>query len=379
MIIVLGFTTILLLAYCGLLLYYLGGWRRLQNSYVNLEFKPSTGISVLIPARNEEENLPALLDGLYSQHYPNDLYEVIVLDDFSDDRTAQLTEKYGGNFLTLSLSEHLDGKINSYKKKAIELGIGRSHGDLIVTTDADCLVKNNWLHCIAMEYEEKRSSMIVMPVKMTGNPGFLSVFQSLDFMSLQGVTAASAGLGQTIMCNGANLAYEKKSFNEVRGFEGIDELASGDDMMLLHKMSAAGKKISYLKNAETIVSTKPMTTINDFINQRVRWASKSTRYSNRVILQVLILIYFLNLLLLIIPFLILFGGFDKWFVLYWLGLIIVKTMIELVFLWPVAGFYKQRNLLAWFPLAQPFHILYTVIAGFLGIIGKYTWKGRSVK
>jgi cellulose synthase/poly-beta-1,6-N-acetylglucosamine synthase-like glycosyltransferase len=179
------------------------------------------------------------------------------------------------------------------------------------------------------------------------------------------------------MCNGANLAYEKNVFFKVGGFEGIDQLASGDDMLLMQKIrDRYPDEIAFLKSKEVIVNTHPAETLKDFINQRIRWASKAGYYTDKKIAAVLLLVYLLNAWLLIL------GIFSFFYLAAFYLLIIsllVKTIAELFFLFPVARFFEKQKQLWWFLPAQPFHILYTVIAGWLGKFGSYQWKGRKVK
>jgi cellulose synthase/poly-beta-1,6-N-acetylglucosamine synthase-like glycosyltransferase len=179
------------------------------------------------------------------------------------------------------------------------------------------------------------------------------------------------------MCNGANLAYEKKVFYEVNGFEGIDQIASGDDMLLMHKIQKVyPTKTMFLKSPEIIIETKPAATLKEFFNQRIRWASKAGKYTDKKIISVLILVYLLNAWIFILAISSFF--FTKAFFLFLIS-IALKTIVELFFLYPVAKFFNKQKLLWWFIPAQPFHILYTLIAGWLGNFGSYEWKGRKVK
>ncbi len=371
--------SILLLAiYCLLILYYRFAWLQIPG------FKPSeTGnpvfISVIIPARNEAENLPGLLYSLEQQTYGRSNCEVIVVDDFSTDETAAVAKQH--SIVTyISLQDIIGDKpINSYKKKAIETGIQHSKGELIVTTDADCFAPPNWLQTIASFYEQKKSKLIVMPVAINCGPQPIEIFQALDFMSLQGITAAAVSKNALNMCNGANLAYTRKAFDAVNGFKGIDGIASGDDMLLMSKIAKQFPgEVAYLKSKEVMVQTAPVHSIKEFFNQRIRWASKADSYQDKRIFWVLLLVYLLNVVLLLLPIWSLVTG--HWSMLRsWLFLLIIKTMAELIFLTPVARFFNKQSLLPVFPLAQPFHILYTVIAGWLGKFGSYTWKERKVK
>ena len=179
------------------------------------------------------------------------------------------------------------------------------------------------------------------------------------------------------MCNGANLAYQKKAFEEVNGFEGIDNIASGDDMLLMHKIwKKFPGKVHYLKSKKAIVSTRPMKTWKEFFNQRIRWASKARSYRDPKIVLIMLLVYLFNL-----SFLILFlTGF--WLHVLWyyaIALLIAKTIVEFPFVYSIANFFSKRSLLKYFIFFQPLHIVYTVIAGWLGQLGKYEWKDRKVK
>ena len=226
-----------------------------------------------------------------------------------------------------------------------------------------------------------------MPVSIHNNKRPIEIFQALDFMTLQGITGAAVHKKVHSMCNGANLAYTRKAFDTVNGFQGIDAIASGDDMLLMHKIAKQFPNgIAYLKSPDVIISTAPVNGIKDFFNQRIRWASKADKYEDKRIFWVLLLVYFFNVVLLFIPVFILgaavLGRMNNQIgciLKSWLILVSLKTFIELIFLYPVAQFFKKEKLLWYFPLAQPFHIVYTVIAGWLGKFGSYRWKERIVK
>jgi len=178
------------------------------------------------------------LQSILQNNYPPSLFEIIVADDFSTDKTAEIVESFCkeySNVKLLRMQDKISYKINSYKKKAIETGIAESSFEWIVTTDADCLVSSEWLSLLDAYIQKTHSLFVAAPVMFISTKSFLGIFQSLDFISLQGITAASVSAGIHSMCNGANLAYEKKTFYAVNGFAGIDNIASGDDMLLMQK------------------------------------------------------------------------------------------------------------------------------------------------
>jgi glycosyltransferase involved in cell wall biosynthesis len=211
----------LMVLYIGLMLLYRQGWERQDEFIIPAGYVPKTKISIIIPARNEEDNIGKCLDAILQQDYPKDLFEVVVVDDHSTDDTVSIVTGYA-NVKCIKLSDHPTDKIIAYKKKALSIGISNSNGELIVTTDADCYMGKHWLKHIAAQYEQDNAVMIVAPVDFTCNNSLVQTFQSLDFMSMQGITVASHKLGLGNMSNGANLAFTRKSYEAVDGYIGID-------------------------------------------------------------------------------------------------------------------------------------------------------------
>lgn len=362
----------LFISYSVLIIYYWQSWRSIPD-YVSSNRKAQTKISVIIPARNEEKNIGKLLKALQGQSYPNEFFEVIVVNDHSTDNTAAIVKK----FSSVKLIELKEDNINSYKKKAIETGIAAAVGELIITTDADCLPQKEWLKTIASFKGEKQAVFVAAPVAFDNDNSVLQIFQSMDFLVLQGITGASVDKKIHSMCNGANLAYQKKVFNEVNGFTNVDHIASGDDMLLMHKIwKKYPGEIYYLKSKEAIVITQPMKTWKEFFNQRIRWASKARHYNDKRISVVLLLVYLFNLSFLA---LLVASIWNLKFGIWLLGLWIAKTIIEFPFVYSVAIFFNKQKPIKYFFLFQPLHIFYTILSGLLGQFGKYEWKGRRVK
>ncbi len=366
------FLILLFAGYSILIFYYWHSWKNIP-SFIAGENLNSVFVSVIIAARNEEKNIGQLLEALANQSYPKQYFEVIVIDDHSTDNTAAVVRKFPGVRL-LALG---DSETNSYKKKAIEKGVNAAAGELIVTTDADCIPANDWLHTIVSFKLETGAVFIVAPVSFNSTAGILSSFQAMDFMILQGITGASVYKKIHSMCNGANLAYEKRAFDEVNGFAGIDRIASGDDMLLMHKIANKYPgQVRYLKSVDAIVNTEPMPTWSTFLNQRIRWASKALFYNDRSIFPVLLMVYLLNLNFLV---LLIAGLWNSYYWLLFLMAWLLKTMIELPFFYELGSFFAQKWTTMTFFLFQPLHIFYTIVSGLLGQFGKYEWKGRTVR
>ncbi len=332
---------------------------------------------MLIPARNEEENIVECLRSLSRQSYPYERFEVIILDDHSTDGTVEAVRSFAGGGLTFRCLEmaHVPRSValTAFKKFAIETGVGEAAGELIVTTDADCQFDPHWLATLSACYIEKGAKFIAAPVRIaTEHRSLLAVFQTLDFITLQGITGAAAHSRFHSMCNGANLAYSRETFYEVGGFKDIDSIPSGDDLLLMHKIYRRyPDKIVFLKSPQAIVTTRAATSWKAFFHQRVRWASKADTYDDKRIFWVLLLVYVVN-----VVFLALLAGafFNYWWLWLLLFLLLLKTIVEYPFVRDVATFFGQQRLMPWFPALQPLHIVYTIVVGWLGKFGSYVWK-----
>lgn len=372
-------TIIFTAAYVALIFYYFVGWMRLRNfSPVNTPLH--TKITVIVPARNEAHNLPGLFDSIDAQHFNTQLLEVIVIDDFSTDNTAAVIRNSGYPYIRLlSLADFVSDQfpVKAYKKKAIEIAVEKAQGELIITTDADCRPGSNWLFSTVAFYEQFKPVMIAGPVNFYYDSSFLGKFQTLDFLSLVGIAGASIRNGFYNLCNGANLAFTKDAFHAVGGYSDIDHIPTGDDMMLMHKM---GKKfpgkIAFNKSTDAIVYTHTEKDIQAFWRQRVRWTSKSTHYEDKRITWILVFAYLFNVLLVTNLFL---GLFDPLFLRLAMWQFLMKICIDTLFTYAVTRFFKRENFL-WLVLPmQIAHVIYILLIGPAGALGKYNWKGREVR
>jgi cellulose synthase/poly-beta-1,6-N-acetylglucosamine synthase-like glycosyltransferase len=370
----------MLLGYGILIDYYRRSWNKIPLFDINASpGEKNIAVTIIVPARNEEKNIGNCLASLLQQSYPHEMMQIIVVNDHSTDRTVELVESFNSPCITLiNLREYISTtEINAYKKKAIEIAIEKSSGELIVTTDADCIAPPDWIKSIVLLYAQQKAAFIAAPVKVKDRNSLLSIFQSLDFITMQGITGAAVYKKIYPMCNGANLAYSKIAFLAVDGFEGINTIASGDDMLLMQKISRKfPEKIFFLKSTEAIVSTQPAPDWKSFLNQRIRWSSKADKYDNRKIFLTLLFVYIFNLCLL---FFLVAAFWNIQWLLVFIMLITGKAVVEFWFVHTVAVFFGQGQLMRYFFFLQPLHIVYIIIAGTLGKFGTYEWKNRKVK
>jgi len=361
--------------YLLVLVYLITGWYRLKRPrLVARTFV--TKVTILIAARNEEEKIHLTINDILAQDYPKELTEIIIVDDHSTDRTAEIIRSYAIQGVKL-LQLNEDKPLNSYKKKAIAEAIKLSTGELMVATDADCRMGTKWLSSIVNYYETKQPLMISSPVTYFEEKSLFENLQTLEFGYLVAMGASFIGNNRASTCNGANFAYRKDTFYEVGGFKGIDDLASGDDELLLQKVAEKYPgKIAFLKLRDAIVYTHAKANLAEFLNQRRRWASKSTKYKDKKVVALAVGIWLFNVLILVNAAL---SFYDIWFFKLFLIQFFSKFIVETLFLLPVTNFLKRPQLAGLLILLSPIHIVYFVYVGLIGNTRKYVWKGRLVR
>ncbi|TDE55434.1 glycosyltransferase family 2 protein [Flavobacterium sp. GT3P67] len=355
-----------IILYCMAICFLIYGFAKVNTiDYIGL--KPKTKFSIIVPFRNETQNLPFLLDSLSQLNYPMEMFEVILVDDESE-------EAFKVQSLTFKVSVIKNVRVsNSPKKDAIVTAMQIVNTDWIITTDADCTVNKNWLLTLDNYIQLHNVAMIAGAVTYDCGNSFLHHFQQLDLASLQGATIGSFGINKGFMCNGANFAYTKSFFQELNGFEGNDGIASGDDVFLLQKAIVHyPKKVHYLKSQNTIVFTKPLDDWKSLFYQRVRWASKTGSYQSTFGKGLGLLVFAGNLCLVL--------GFGFWI----LGLIAfqnvfllfaLKFTVDTILIYK-ANHFLNKSKIRYLILSSLFYPIFSTSVALYSLFGEYEWKGR---
>jgi cellulose synthase/poly-beta-1,6-N-acetylglucosamine synthase-like glycosyltransferase len=337
-------------------------------------------VSVIIPARNEQDNIMIFLGDLEKQDYPAKLTEVIVVNDNSTDRTEELV--FGFAKLHPSMNLRLinlpaGGNDQAFKKRSIRSGIEASAGDLIITTDADTRLNTGWISSITGFYERQRPQMIIGPVFFQDETSFFERLQSMEFCGLMAATAGSCRMGIPLMCNGANLAFERKAYLEAPDSKRELRYPSGDDLFLMMKIRKkfGARSIQYLFTTEAIVSTKAKKTPHKFFSQRLRWVSKNRGYTDPVVMAVSAVTWLFNFLLLST---LVAGIFNLQLFFFFLFLAGLKMMLELPAVFRMMVFSGKTRLWYLYPLTQVLNLGYVTFVGLLGNGVSYEWKGRKI-
>lgn len=314
-----------------------------------------TDLSVVICARNEEKKIGSLLRDIDNQSYK--AKEIIVVDDNSSDRTAEIVSSFP--------DVRLIQNTGIGKKQALKCGVDAAICDNIVCTDADCSVPSTWLQAIASSLGRTKGMLLIAPVSMKSDISFWQQIQALEFLSLAAVTAGTAVLRQPMMCNGANLIFNRSVW--LRAFDDLQlDEPSGDDMFFMMYCKKQGEPIRYLKSQDAMVTIEPNDTIEQFKNQRRRWVSKSKSYRDVSI----ILLGLLTFAVTVMPvFLLLFGLWQQ-ALMCWVG----KTLVDALFVLNFASFFNGKQVVnKIMPLAMlyPFYVLYVTVPG---LFCKVKWK-----
>lgn len=361
--------------YVILLMRWLSAWNQMDETEITDDAQEK--ISIIIAARNEAENIEQCLFSLVKLNYPQSHFEVIVMNDHSEDDTEKVVRKFISNhqlknfkLITPDTNEFCKGK-----KGALSCGIQQSNYHLIITTDADCEVPPNWLKYLSNEFKNESCNLVAMPVSMIAS-NFFHQIQWCEMISLQVIGAAQIELQKPILCNGANLAFRKKIFFEVGGYEEQYSIASGDDTVLMKKVNQKfSNSIRFLKNNQATVITKPESTLKDYFSQRKRWAGKIS-VQMKGITFLFGLFFWCYHLMLLTSFIAMF--FNHQMMEAFLVLFSGKFLSEIFLLKPASDFFQRKIVWLWLPIMQMIYSAFQVVIGVLSLSKTIEWKGRRV-
>lgn len=364
---------ILLLLYAAILLFILVGtyFRRISGKGTEEKF-----FSVIVAARNEERFLPILLRKLKEQNYPVSMYEAIIVSDRSTDKTDRLIKDYAeeyDNFHYLRIDE--PGKELVGKKNALNEGIKKAKGDILLFTDADCSPGANWITSMNRAFTSDVDFIAGYSPLLTTKKGtfnkYLMGLKNLERLSVFTVAAGTLGWNWGVTAAARNMAYRRKVFEEVNGFEGIGKIPSGDDDLFLQKVSQTGDyKIAFNYDPDSFVPSFEHMSSRSQIEQEKRRGSKWKYYPLKIKLMSALVFSFYAFLLFTF-FLALLGSFS-WNV--FLTVFLLKWFVEFFFLLRGALEFRSLHLMLYFPIAEIFHLPYFIIFGILGTFSDYSWK-----
>ena len=362
--------------YTILIMSFVIGFDKVPVFQNDFEVTEKTNFSIIIPFRDEAENLSILLESINQLRYDSAHFEILMVDDSSQDGSVSILKNFQKENpgISLQLLNNIR-KSNSPKKDAIETAIKQAKFEWIITTDADCKLPENWLKSFDSYIQNTHPKLIVAPVTYNQTNTFFDSFQLLDFLSLQGSTIGGFGIHKPFLCNGANLCYNKKTFLEINAFDDNNSIASGDDIFILEKiLQKYPEKVTYLKSKECIVKTNPVKSVSELIQQRIRWAAKTSAYQNSFGKIVGLVVFTSNVFLIFLLFL----AFFKQISWAHFGIVfLIKFNIDFLLLLKSATFFQQENTLKKYVLSSMIHPFFIVFTAILSFGKGYNWKGRN--
>lgn len=395
------FVFILAFIYSSVLIaFFIGLFRnsygcRKDNNLRRKNYQPA--VSVIVAARNEEEKLPGCLSSLLNQTYPQEFFEVILVDDNSNDKTCSIAKSFAKKYSNFKVicsnrKKHRDAlsRLTTGKQAALDLGIQSSNGEIILSTDADCVVPSTWIEGMVASFNSDDVGIVTgfsLLKDFIDNSSerngindrlsriFKSIFiklQSLELLSLFSAFVGSFGLGIAMGSTGNNIAYRREVYDKLGGFANLGFTVAEDNMFVQWADKNTSWRILPVCNREVNVKTYPMDTFLSFIRQRIRWASNSLENRPSLVLF-MVTVYGFYLFIPVVVFMAFFGLLGWTPVIF---LILLKIVPEFLLLWRGLDLFGQKALLKYFPLVEFFQWTYVVFCGLAGLLSKVIWKER---
>ncbi|MBK8701677.1 MAG: glycosyltransferase [Saprospiraceae bacterium] len=359
------------IVYAALIAWIMYGWTATKEIELTERESEWTPVTIIIPCRNEEDNIEACIRSIQKLRYPVSLLEVIVIDDHSTDHTADIVTHYPG-VKYIKLTE------NQGKKAAIAEGVALASFDTVALLDGDCTVGKNWLQAIHQGFVDTKAEMLTGPVMVDPRGGFLPSFEFLETATMMAITANGHHRQKYFLANGANMAFRKQAFYTAGGFGNNEEIASGDDVFLFRNAVAHQIPTAFLKCKEAVVITGPQAGIWQLLTQRKRWATKTKAYASKAIWTIQTVVFAMALFTVITFLLGLY--YDGKILFAFLLLVLVKGLVDWIFLYRMASWFGHKKPMVFFIPAQALYLVTIIYSGIMALWPTpYEWKERNIK
>ena len=371
---ILFFTVLIILILYAIIFYVYGKFWRSYDKYIEYDIDKKN-VSIVIAHRNDVERLCLLINDLESQDCINISYELIIVDDHSENKQLEnlkhaISDKRWVKLLSL------DDGING-KKHAMKLGVKSAQGTIILSTDSDCRVLKSWVRAMVKLFYRKDLNVICGPVTLIRREGFFYIFQVLDFLSLVASGGGSININKPIFCNGANIAFRKEIYEGIS--DSIFENFATDDVSMINYINSVySKSIFFLKHKEAIVSTHSNINLSSFIRQKIRWIHFAKKEKNIYSLIIAIVVFLANLFLCLSFIFLFLDIFSSISILVFLNIFIIKCCIDYYFMKPILSFFGHKDLSKYIFPFQIIYAIYSTVIVLLSYILKPKWKGRAI-
>ncbi|MBI5464825.1 MAG: glycosyltransferase [Ignavibacteriales bacterium] len=268
MILLLLILTTVYLGFTAMLVF--GIRRSVQRDTVDTAYRPF--VSVVVPARNEEDGIVACLESLRNQTYPTERYEIILVDDHSSDRTGELAERFRTTCPNLRIVLSNENASLAGKTNALAQGIDYARGELILMTDADCSVKPTWVEYVAARFADPQLGVLGAMTVPKSNSYFKGI-QSLDWMYLLGVSCATIGLKMPVSIIGNNFSVRRAAYDDVGGFRGIKKSVVEDFQLFQTIVRKKSYRHHFALDGRITNQTHAWESFGEIFRQKHHWAT----------------------------------------------------------------------------------------------------------
>ena len=331
--------------------------------------------SVIIAARNEEASIGTICNDLLQQTYPKEKTEFILIDDHSDDYTAEIINtfvKQDHRFILTQAPEEIQGK-----KQALRYALSKAQGDLLLFTDADCSISAKWIETYAAHTQDSQASFYFGGIVPRQPNSISESFFRLDFIGILAVQSGLARLNHAFSCNGANMCITRKFYTEQ--YNTNESYASGDDVFLLQQAKKTKNNVKFIADFSARVRTGIPSSWSEFLNQRSRWSSKVGGYKDNDTIAVAVIVYAICFVMSALFVATVVTG-NEYFLDLWFKLFLIKTACDLIIFDLTSKYfetkYKSNLLTPFFEFIYPFYI---VIIPIFAMLVPTKWKARQIQ
>jgi cellulose synthase/poly-beta-1,6-N-acetylglucosamine synthase-like glycosyltransferase len=331
-------------------------------------------LSVVIAAHNEEKTIEKCLNCLIKQDYPEELYEIIIADDRSSDKTPQIILNYCNRYKKIR-SVRIDPEESFVPKKtALIKGLNIARGDIIISTDADCIQPVGWLTALNSHFS-KKVGMVIGHTEYLKSASFWKGIDSIDYFSQRVMGIAFLGLNSAYTCTASNIAYRKEIFdNNKNDFKNAGVRPAEDNLILHWVHLKSSYEIAAAFEPSSIVTTHGASNFRHFMNQRFRWAAYGgniTTFSVKLFFVPLLLYYcfiWISMLLTIFIPAILYSILLSY---------LCKTLVDFLFMLKASMLYRNVSQLKYFFPISVIHLILVPIIVLKGNLFTFDWKENT--
>jgi len=346
----------------------IGSAKERKKNITDLENLVFQKISVIVPARNEQDKIENCIIQLMSSDYPKEFFEVVAVNDRSNHNTLEILNNLADKFSNLkvvNIKSDLDKQNLKGKPGAIHQGILNSSGEIIMMTDADCIVNRSWISSIAKRFSNSEIGLVPSYTLIKDNSSF-DKLQATEWMYMHTMACAGVGLNNPLGCYGNNVSIRRSVYQQLGGYPNI-KFSVTEDLALLKAVFKAGYKVNYVCSQESTVTTLPCETLKEYISQHKRWAVGGMDLGYDAIYFVftsfMIWVGLIASIIIMNPYL-------------FFAVLATRFIGDFLVLKPVMNILKQNKLISWIIPSILFFMFMEIIIPPLLIDSRIVWKGQ---